>query len=335
MVCRIFATFSILLLLSGPTLNSASGQSFDWVSHVVELAPGTASNSTRVATPVLTEISVRPTQRVLAAAGDDHVVRLWQLESGNLIAELVGHEDWVRASAFSPAGSELATGGNDQTVIIWDLASNQEKHRIPLEFAVADLAFSPDGLYLAAVGYAGHMAIVGIDSDMSTVRLACPCPDMRAVCYSPDGSLLAAGGRDGTVQIWDAVTHEVVDSTETHRGRVRDLEFTPDGTRLVSCGDDRRICIRSKTSSGWEARSLPSRPTKFLTFTFAAGRILVGGTDNRIRVWDLSTFQEEGILSGHSGSVCTLEAVDGGFVSGSFDTTLRVWSQTSAVSTPR
>ncbi|HEY5315721.1 MAG TPA: hypothetical protein VIK18_24535, partial [Pirellulales bacterium] len=53
--------------------------------------------------PVVTAVAIHPAGRMVASAGDDHLVRLWDTETGGLVRELRGHTDWVRCLAFHPA----------------------------------------------------------------------------------------------------------------------------------------------------------------------------------------------------------------------------------------
>jgi WD40 repeat protein len=57
---------------------------------------------------------------MLASASGDSTVRLWEAGSGALLSTLKGHEDWVRAVAFSPDGKMLASASGDKTVRLWE-----------------------------------------------------------------------------------------------------------------------------------------------------------------------------------------------------------------------
>ena len=74
--------------------------------------------------------------------------------SGRMVGELLGHENWIHSLAFNSDGSQLATGGWDGQVRIWNVATGDELARISgHEGAVLAVSFSPDGGRLASTGY--------------------------------------------------------------------------------------------------------------------------------------------------------------------------------------
>lgn len=117
------------------------------------------------------------------------------------------------------------------------------------------LAWSPDGSHLA----------VGIERDL--VILRAPSWTMRileeahgrsvfALAFSPDGRLLASGGGDGVVRIWDAPTLEPYLELRGHDSYVWELAWSPDGAQLVSSSGDStlRSWSSSPLSERWLAR---------------------------------------------------------------------------------
>jgi WD40 repeat protein/serine/threonine protein kinase len=102
-----------------------------------------------------------------AGAGRGTLVTVWDTTTGQLIHELHGHTDMVRAVAFTPDGTRIASAGTDRTMKIWDARTGQEL--LTLESNSAN--------YEANTG---------------------------SVAFSPDGTCLASAGLEGTIKIWDA-----------------------------------------------------------------------------------------------------------------------------------
>ena len=116
----------------------------------------------RATGPVVSRVALDPLGRYLATTGDDHVVRLWDPRSGQILRRLEGHTDWLRACAFDPQGQWLATAGQDRQVIVWDVPAGRIARRVGrLPAAIFDLAFSPDGKTLAAGGFDSALRLFG------------------------------------------------------------------------------------------------------------------------------------------------------------------------------
>lgn len=276
--------------------------------------------------PVVTAVGLQPGGAFLALAGDDHVIRLCRVVDRRVTSMLEWHTDWVRTLAYSPDGKLLASGGNDRHICLWDGRTGARVRTLPASEAVTALAFSHDGRWLAAIGFAARMRVYDVATGELKQELGCPCKDMRVVVFSPDDRLVAAGGRNGKLRIWDFATGRSHHEIEAHRQRIRALAFSPDGTQLVSAGEDRVVRVWS-VDSGQEEFTLPTRAAKVFAVEFCGSDLLAtAGSDNLIHLWDLKTQQEVLGLAGHSGSVASLVCDGTTLVSGSYDTTVRVWN---------
>lgn len=277
---------------------------------------------------VATGVAISRDGATVAAAGDDHVVRIWDSASGKLRAALEGHRDWVRSVALSPDGQMLASGANDCRVCLWNAATGQRLLAIDeLARPVTAVAFHPNNQQLAAAGFGQPLAIINTSTGQITQELDCPSADQRAVAFSPDGERMAVAGRNGLVRLWNVVTGTLERDIPTGRQRVRALAFSPDGSRLASAGDG--LTIHVLDLAGGDDIRLAARPAKIYAAVFLDQHTLAtGGSDNVIRIWDISSRMVTKELVGHTGSVAALACDEAGatLVSGSYDTTVRIWN---------
>jgi WD40 repeat protein len=83
-----------------------------------------------------------------------------------------------------------------------------------------------------------------------------PSDSVTSVAFSPDGSLLAAGSLDNTVQLWDVASGEPVGRPLIgHTGGVNAVAFSPDGRLLASASDDTTIRIWDIGVASWKQRA--------------------------------------------------------------------------------
>jgi len=281
---------------------------------------------------VVTGVAISADGSTVAAAGDDHVVRIWDAATGELRARLAGHDDWVRTVAISPDGRTLASGSSDHTVCLWNVADGQQLHRVlACDKAITAVSFHPNSQQLAVVGFCNTLEIVNTSTGQSIQEFGCACADNRAVAFSPDGARMAAAGRNGQIRIWNVQNGTLERDIATDTRRIRVLAFSPDGAWLAAAGDGTTIHIYD-VATDLQVMSLPARPGRVLAMVFLdKHRLAVGGTMNRIHLWDLDSGVVSCELAGHTGSVAALACTKDGntLVSGSYDTTVRIWDLSS------
>ena len=286
--------------------------------------------------PVVSGVALDGQGKMLAVAGDDHLVRVLALDDGRQLYELPAHTDWIRVVAFRPDGKKLATAGDDRRIRFWVPgrdASGRDARPLtlpPHRQVVYTLAYSSDSRMLAAAGFEREVRVYDADDGRMLRVFQAPVPDVRAVVFSPDGTRLAAAGGGGKIRIWDVVTGQVAIDIEGHGRRTNTLAYSPDGRLLASAGCMRAVCLWN-SQSGRSLGHLPERPCKVMSLTFCGNTTLAaGGSDNVIYLWDITAREQRAKLEGHTGSVSSLAFYPRTreLVSGSFDTTVRVWNLT-------
>ena len=275
--------------------------------------------------PVVTALAYSPQLKLLAAGGDDHAIRLLDMETKQVVRVLSGHDDWVRTLHFSPDGNLLVSAGNDTQVIIWNRSESwAPRQRLSDGPSVACVRFAPDGRTIATVGFRAQLDVLGTQTGQTEFN--CGCTDLRAVAYSPDGRLIACAGRTGHLHLITAIGLQLVAEESLHAGRVRGIEFQANTSTFVSCAEDGSVCAydcarRLQTS----AAIVPS--CKLYCISSLSNEIVaVGGSDNLIHLIDLKTNDLISQWEGHTGSVAAMVRCGDVLVTAGFDTTLRLWN---------
>lgn len=302
------------------SLTNQSSDNLSWPCVVIQ----TQAISSTQQSPVVTGVDSQPAGNLVATVGDDHIVGIYDKLQGQFIKHLRKHTDWVRVAKFSNDGKKLVTAGNDGRILVWQVGQWDQ----PIELgkfthAIVDVAIHPGGDQVAIVGFNKKLTIIDLNTRRITRQIACPCQDMRTITYSPSGLLLAGGGRNGTIEIWDAATGQSVQKIAVHQQRIRSIRFLDD-QNVVSCGEDRKIKLLSVGTDSID--QLPIADAKLLDVAILNEDLIATcGTDNRICIWSLKDKKRIGFLAGHNGSVSCLDVEGDTLVSGSFDTKIRVW----------
>ena len=297
------------------------GRNLNWYCDTIKTVAHTKSDRR----PVVTGVALQKTGDLLAIVGDDHYVCIYDLTQKTITQHNQHHNDWVRASKFSPDGKRLATAGNDRKLIVTDIddiARPVIEKRHPE--AIIAIAYSNDGSKLATVGFESKLRIYDAQSGQRIAEQNCDCSDNRCVAFSADDKLIAVGGRSGVIKVWSVDGMAEIASYKKHRQRVRSISFTADN-QILSAGEDQVVRLTDPRNLAVTKETARLGAKLFATQIIDTGYFATGGSDNHVHVWNINAMAALGSLTGHTGTVSCLDAKENILVSGSYDASVRIW----------
>jgi WD40 repeat protein len=232
-------------------------------------------------------MSLSPDGRLLSTAGDDHVVRLWNPESGELSYPRLTHTNGVSSARFTPDGSQLVTGCFDRTVRTWSLTTrpNHEVHlNLDKSATVVGNITANSELLIATTD--GAALLCHIDESGPKLR---PLPDRRTAsvaALAKRGDLLATASKERQVCVWSLADNRLHAKTPPVAGRIKGLSFSPDSKRLLISCDDGTVSIW--TDGSGLKMSVVSHGGRLACSGFSSARqvIYTAGEDSIVKIWD-------------------------------------------------
>ncbi len=292
----------------------------------------------------LYDLDWSPDGTQLASAGSETVVSIWEVASARRYKVLDGHRLTVYGLAWSPDDSLIASSGWDSAIRLWDPTTGtcvqilrDSDHPDAVFYGVA---WSPDGKLLACGTYQQGVQVWNVTATARSQRWASrQLPTwIRRVAWSPDGARLVGGGDDGHVYVWDASDGRLLQRLAGHQGGVTSVAWSPDGSRLASGGsgqgqaDSGELLVwdaRSGAHSGKPVHAFVGHPGVVSALNWVpGGEVLVsGGSDGRLRWWQMHSLECVRVQEAHQGAVWALKVSPDGrrLASCGEDGTIRLW----------
>ncbi|WP_062434163.1 TIR domain-containing protein [Herbidospora daliensis] len=266
--------------------------------------------------------------QIFAVGCDNGGVMVFEAPSGRPIRTLWGHRDRAYALAFG-AQDLLATGSADGDVRIWDTATGECAHVLPVHpKGVWPLLFNEGGTLLAAGSPDGTLMVWETATGALRCELPGHTPPVYTAVFGPDGTSLITGDASANVRVWDLTTGELRVVLSEGTGPVYRLALSPDGS-LLAAGDHYGLIRLFETASGRVVHELRGHPGRVYAVDFhpEGTHLATGDTMGTIRVWNLRAPLVPRQLAGHTGAVYQVSYTPDGknLISVDSNGSLRMW----------
>ncbi|GAA5907138.1 WD40 repeat domain-containing protein [Sporobolomyces salmoneus] len=229
----------------------------------------------------ISSVAFSPNGQYLVSSSGDTPIHLHSLPSFHLYRSFNSHTAGVSHVSFSADSTLLASASDDKTVRIWELDPT------------LSLSHRALGVLGSEETKPEEMAIRVLKGHLSAVF---------CVGWSPRGDLIASGGMDETVRVWDVQKGKCMRVLPAHSEPVSSVQFSRDGTMIVSGSWDGYIRIWD-TATGQCLKTLVNEdnaPVSNVRFTPNSKFIFTSTLDSTIRLWD---YQTDKMLKSYAGHV--------------------------------
>lgn len=215
------------------------------------------------------------------------------------------------AIAFTMDGQQLAVGGYHE-INFWSLAGRLEKRMTNAPRRIHAIGFSArDELVAIAGGKPGTMGELTVyRGGQVLTNLVHRADEMLTVAFSPDGSLLAGGGADNSIHVFQTEDWRPVATIQQHADWVTSIGFNHDGTKIVSASRDRTTRIYDAESGELETTYVTHNVPVFTAAFAGKDTVASAGRDKALHLWDAKEGKKRNEITGAEAEIYELIATD-------------------------
>jgi WD40 repeat protein len=211
--------------------------------------------------------------RRFVSLSEDNCVRVWELNTGQLIFDFApGYASDIQRVCFAAGDSHVLGRESRGEPLLWNLEAG-EQYPVETYCRIGFSPLSPDGEFLVGGSYAGAV-VFDVRSGLERIALSTH-ESIICAAYSRDGSKVVSGSENNTIRLWSALTGDEILRPIECRDQVALVEFSADGTRVLSV---------SSTVQIWNASSGQLLETYEGKYDYSSGFAMFVDNDRRVAI---------------------------------------------------
>ena len=283
-------------------------------------------------------------KKIRFLGGSDNIINIFDIENGEKINSLYGHESRIWDLNCSKKSKLLASASGDSTIKIWNINSNlfEEKRekRIKCIQTIKNnekydfycVKIHPDEKHLIGSGYDSTIKLYDIETNSLVQNFNGHNSSIATILFNAYGNLIISGSKDSTIKFWDIRSSICLKTFSQHLGEITSIELNKSGSNLLSCSKDNsnRLWDLKLMKPIQKFKGHQNTYKNHIKASFGSNeQIIFGGSeDGFIYAWDVNSGKILKKLSGHKDIVYNTiwNSKKSILASCSHDKTVKIWN---------
>lgn len=254
---------------------------------------------------------------------------LWNLNNGECITKLEGHQNEVLNVRIVPDGRRIITSHIENTIRVWDLEIGEiENRKNETIDSILNISIIKERDLIISCGHDKNIRFWDLNSGQNIGIIEGHTKPVNSLCITPERKRIVSASDDNTIRIWDINSTQCLQIFAVIWNTIiRSICITPDGRRIIA-GCEMELIIFDFDNGEYIFNLYGHKGyINSVCVTFDGLFVISASNDNSIRVWNLINGNCDKILEGHSEAVNSICLVPYGnlLVSSSEDQTIRLW----------
>ena len=180
----------------------------------------------------------------IITTSEDKTVKMWDVSTGQLIGNFIGHSDYVYSASFSPDNRQIISCSRDYTIRIWDVKTSQLQKKLTGHVRqVVTVVYTHDGKKIVSGSTDKTIKIWNVSDGRLERTLEGHAHTVLSVAVSLDNRWILSASADNTAKIWDLKSGLDIYTLRDHQDHINSAIFSPDGKSVITASSDGSIRI--------------------------------------------------------------------------------------------
>lgn len=274
-------------------------------------------------------VAVSPNNTTVAAAGENGIVKLWNLADGADRGMMAGHQGAVNDVVFHPDNAQVATAGEDGTVRLWRVPTPETALAGSTQ-DVTSVDVSSNGQMVATASADNSVRLFNPENGQAVRQLAGHEHSATITRFRADAAQIATGDKGGEIRLWNPADGTVQAALGAHAESITAIAYHPDGGAIATAGAEGSLKFWQLPAPPAKTFAGHTQPVTAVALSQDAKVLISGSSDKTVRMFDPATGQQVRQLEGQTDAVTALAMNSAATIasSGGADGVVRFWMTT-------